>query len=193
MKQVCVYCGSSAGNNSLYQQAAIELGNLLLQRQIGLVYGGASIGIMGTIADCVLKGGGTVTGVIPGSLAKKEVLHEGLTRLHIVGSMHERKATMARHADGFIALAGGLGTLEELFEILTWSQLGMHYKPVALLNTAGYYDKLLAFLADAVAEHFVRPAHLEMLLVATDPEKLLEKMENYQPHGIEPVMTISET
>ncbi len=193
MKQVCVYCGSSAGNNPLYQQAAIELGNALLQRQIGLVYGGASIGIMGTIADSVLNGGGSVTGVIPGSLAKKEVLHEDLTQLHIVGSMHERKATMARHADGFIALAGGLGTLEELFEILTWSQLGMHNKPVALLNTAGFYDKLLAFLADTVEANFIRPEHMGMLLVANDPETLLDKMESFQPRDNEPVMTITET
>ncbi len=165
----------------------------MLQRGIGLVYGGASIGLMGTIADRVLEGGGEVIGVIPEALAKKEVVHQNLTQLHVVDSMHERKALMATLADGFIALPGGLGTLEELFEILTWAQLGIHQKPCALLNVAGYYDKLVSFLSDTVAEGFVRQKYLHMLLVAGDPDELLEKMKGYAIPEREAVMDITET
>lgn len=165
----------------------------MLQRGIGLVYGGASIGLMGTIADRVLEGGGEVIGVIPQALAKKEVVHQNLTQLHVVDSMHERKALMATLADGFIALPGGLGTLEELFEILTWAQLGIHQKPCALLNVAGYYDKLVSFLSDTIAEGFVRQEYLHMLLVAGDPDELLEKMKGYAIPEREAVMDITET
>lgn len=165
----------------------------MLQRGLGLVYGAASIGLMGVIADCVLEGGGDVTGVIPEALAKKEVVHENLTQLHVVDSMHERKALMATLADGFIALPGGLGTLEELLEILTWAQLGIHSKPCAVLNSGGYYDKLVAFLNEAVTEGFIRPENIKTLLVENDPVRLLDRMENYQAHEREPLIDITET
>lgn len=165
----------------------------MLSRQLGLVYGGASIGLMGSIAECILGGGGNVTGVIPEALAKKEVVYEQLTQLHVVESMHERKATMATLADGFIALPGGLGTLEELFEMLTWSQLGMHHKPCGLLNSDGYYDKLVAFLHDAVAEGFIRPDNMRLLIVEDEADNLLEKMLHYQAPAREAVMDISRS
>lgn len=180
MKKICVYCGSSAGKRPEYTEAARSLAEALTELDLGLVYGGASIGIMGTIADAVLSAGGDVIGVIPQALVDKEVSHNGLTELKIVDSMHERKAVMADLADGFIALPGGLGTLEELFEILTWSQLGMHKKPCGLLNIEGYYDKLQSFLEHAVEEQFVKTKHREMLLVEESPERLLALMEAYQ-------------
>ena len=179
MKKVCVYCGSSAGKRPEYAYAARSLAKALTQRGIGLVYGGASVGIMGEIADAVLAGGGNVIGVIPQALANKEVAHEGLTELKIVGSMHERKQVMMDLSDGFIALPGGLGTQEELFEVLTWSQLGFHKKPCGLLNVEGYYDKLCSFLDHAVEEQFVKTHHREMLLLEDSPEKLLTLMEAY--------------
>jgi len=179
MKKVCVYCGSSSGRRPGYSYAARGLAKALTSRGIGLVYGGAGIGIMGEIADAVLAGGGQVIGVIPQMLADKEVAHDGLTELKIVGSMHERKQVMMDLSDGFIALPGGLGTQEELFEVLTWSQLGLHKKPCGLLNVEGYYDKLCSFLDHAVEEQFVKSHHREMLLVEQSPEKLLTLMEAY--------------
>ncbi len=179
MKKVCVYCGSSSGRRPGYSYAARGLAKALTSRGIGLVYGGAGIGIMGEIADAVLAGGGQVIGVIPQMLADKEVAHDGLTELKIVGSMHERKQVMMDLSDGFIALPGGLGTQEELFEVLTWSQLGLHTKPCGLLNVEGYYDKLCSFLDHAVEEQFVKSHHREMLLVEQSPEKLLTLMEAY--------------
>jgi len=179
MKKVCVYCGSSSGRRPEYSYAARSLAKALISRGIGLVYGGAGIGIMGEIADAVLAGGGQVIGVIPQMLADKEVAHDGLTELKIVGSMHERKQVMMDLSDGFIALPGGLGTQEELFEVLTWSQLGLHTKPCGLLNVEGYYDKLCSFLDHAVEEQFVKSHHREMLLVEQSPEKLLTLMEAY--------------
>ena len=181
MKKVCVYCGSSSGRRPEYSEAARSLAKALTERGMGLVYGGASVGIMGEIADAVLSGGGEVIGIIPQALAAKEVAHNGLTELKIVDSMHERKAIMADLSDGFIALPGGLGTLEELFEILTWSQLGLHKKPCGLLNVEAYYEKLRSFLDHAVEEHFVKANHREMLLVEESPEELLALMEVYQP------------
>lgn len=184
MKRVCVYCGSSLGKLEQYQNAAQELGALLAERGMGLVYGGASVGIMGVVADAVLANGGEVIGVIPESLDKKEVSHFGLNQLHVVSSMHERKTKMAELADGFIALPGGLGTLEELFEMLTWAQLGFHQKPIGLLNVSNYYDALREFLDHAVNQAFMKPAHQAMLLVDELPHELLNKMEQFKPTAI---------
>lgn len=180
MKKICVYCGSSSGKSRNYIDAARDLGRELVARGIDLVYGGASVGVMGEIADEVLAAGGKVTGVIPRSLANNEISHQGLTELKIVESMHERKATMTDISDGFIALPGGLGTLEELFEVLTWSQLGFHHKPCALLNVKQYYDTLLQFLDHATHEEFVKLAHRKMLLIEDKPSKLLNAMSKYK-------------
>ena len=193
MKRVCVYCGSSPGRNPKYIAGARVLGKELAARGIGLVYGGASVGIMGEIADAVLASGGEVIGVIPQSLADKEVSHNGLTELKIVGSMHERKAIMAEHSDGFIALPGGLGTLEELFEVLTWSQLGFHNKPCALLNIEQYYDSLSVFLDHAVEQQFVKQIHRDMLLVEENSSKLLDAMSAYIPPAVDKWIGRNET
>ncbi len=185
MQRICVYCGSSPGKNAVYSAIAEQLAAELVKHNVGLVYGGASIGIMGVVADAVLARGGEVIGVIPQVLAEKEVLHPHLTELKIVHSMHERKALMAELADGFIALPGGLGTLEELFEILTWAQLGLHQKPCALLNVNHYYDGLIAFLAHAVQEQFVSPKHRSLLLVEDNPGAIIDRLLSYRP----PVIT----
>ncbi|SEO42752.1 TIGR00730 family Rossman fold protein [Aquisalimonas asiatica] len=176
MKQVCVYCGSSPGRGERYLETARAMGAALAGRGLGLVYGGASIGLMGEIAEAVLAAHGKVTGVIPRVVEEHEVAHFGLTELVQVETMHERKTIMAERADGFIAMPGGLGTLEELFEILTWSQLRIHAKPVGLLNAHGYYDGLLAFLDHCVEEALIRPQHRAMLTVDTDPDALLARM-----------------
>lgn len=181
MKNICVYCGSSPGRQPTYVAAATELGCTLVENNIGLVYGGASVGTMGVIADAVLAAGGEVIGIIPKVLQRKEVVHENLSKLHLVESMHERKALMAELSDGFVALPGGFGTLEEIFEIITWAQLGMHQKPIGLLNIDGYYDKLIAFLQHTVDEQFVRPSQLESILVAEHSAGLLTRMQSYQP------------
>ena len=179
MQRVCVFCGSSPGGDPLYLRVAREVGVLLAERGIGLVYGGAQVGLMGAVADGALSAGGEVIGVLPQSLVRKEVAHTGLGDLRIVGSMHERKALMADLSDGFLALPGGCGTFEEFFEVVTWAQIGIHRKPCALLNVAGYYDPLLALLHHAVAERFVRPEHLGLVLVETAPEPLLDAMDRY--------------
>lgn len=180
LNKVCVYCGSSPGRRPEYVQSATDLAAILVARNIGLVYGGGNVGIMGVLANAVLELGGQVTGIIPQGLVNREVAHQGLTDLRVVHSMHERKALMAELSDAFIALPGGLGTIEELFEILTWAQLGLHRKPCGLLNVAGYYDTLTAFLNHAVAEEFVRHKHRAMLIIETNPETLLERFERYQ-------------
>ena len=185
MDRVCVYCGSSPGREPAYLEAARNLGVELTRRGIGLVYGGASIGMMGEIADTVLKNGGEVIGVMPQALVDKEVSHGGLSELKVVRSMHERKAVMADLSDGFIALPGGLGTVEELFEILTWSQLGFHTKPSGLLNVIGYYDLLSAFLDHAVEEQFVHELHRQLLIIEDQPITLLNAMEVYQPPKVD--------
>lgn len=185
MKRICVYCGSSPGRRPEYLESARILAQEIVKRDIGLVYGGASVGIMGEIADTVLDGGGEVIGVIPQTLVDKEVSHNGLTELKIVDSMHERKAIMADASDGFIALPGGLGTIEELFEVLTWSQFGFHKKPCALLNVKGYYDHLSLFMDYAVEEQFVKNIHREMLLVEDKPDKLLDIMATYSPPAVD--------
>lgn len=180
-KRYCVYCGSSPGHSSAYLDAADSLGKSLAENSLDLVYGGASIGLMGEVADSALKHGASAYGVMPKSLADKEIAHEGLTELHITSSMHDRKELMADLADGFIALPGGLGTLEELFEIWTWAQLGFHNKPVAVLNVDGFYDPLIQFLAGTVAAGFVRPAHHDLLIVESEPQLLIDRMIAYVP------------
>lgn len=179
--RICVFCGSSAGNQPVYIQAARQLGAALADTSIGLVYGGAQVGLMGAVADAALAAGGEVTGVIPQHLVERELAHTGLTRLHEVSSMHERKAMMADLSDGFVALPGGVGTFEELFEIWTWAQLGHHQKPCALLNVGGYYDKLIAFLDHATSEGFMKPAYRDMLIVADDVDSLLARIHAYEP------------
>ena len=193
MKTVCVYCGSNPGNRPEFIQSARGLARELVAREICLVYGGASVGIMGEIADTVLAGGGKVVGVIPQSLVDKEVSHSGLTELKIVSSMHERKEIMADLSDGFIALPGGLGTMEEIFEVLTWAQLGFHKKPCALLNAEGYYDNLTQFLNHAVAEGFVANMHREMLLVEEEPRRLLDSMSTYRAPVVDKWIGRNET
>jgi uncharacterized protein (TIGR00730 family) len=179
MKRICVNCGSSPGSNPLYMEMAGKLGQALIERNLELVYGGADIGLMGKVADTVLKAGGPVTGIIPKSFAQK-VLHQGLTKLHIVESMHERKAMMYDLSDGFVALPGGFGTIEEFTEILTWSQLGLNKKPCGLLNVDGYFDTLLSFFDNAVTEGFIKQEHRDMLLVEKSPKTLLEKFYSYK-------------
>lgn len=181
MRRVCVFCGSSAGARPEYVTAARKLGELLADRGVGVVYGGASVGVMGALADGALDRGGEVVGVIPEALQVRELPHRGVTRMHVVGSMHERKALMAELSDAFVALPGGLGTLEELFEVLTWGQLGLHRKACGLVNVAGYFDGLLAFLDRAVAEGFVRTEHRRMLLVEDDAPALLDALAAYTP------------
>ncbi|HSG89950.1 MAG TPA: TIGR00730 family Rossman fold protein [Pseudomonadales bacterium] len=177
MNSVCVYCGSSPGRRPLYAEAARDLAEALVARDLTLVYGGASVGIMGTVADAVLERGGRVIGVIPQALHDKEVAHHGLTELLVTESMHARKLAMAERADAFVALPGGIGTLEELFEMWTWAQLGMHARPCGVLNVGGYFDSLVAFLDHARDEAFLRPAHRDMLCVEDDPERLLARFD----------------
>lgn len=185
MKNITVFCGSSSGFRPEYAEAAKILARLLVEKNIRLVYGGGNIGLMGVIADEVMRRGGSVVGVIPDSLLKKEVGKREITELHVVDSMHERKAMMAELADGFIAMPGGIGTFEEFFEILTWSQLGFHEKPCGLLNIANYYDGLLALCDHAVGEGFLRSVHRALILDDSDAVALLKKMNNFQPPVIE--------
>lgn len=174
MKRVCVFCSSNLGTEPRYAATARELAGLLVQQGLGLVYGGAHVGLMGVIADRVLELGGEVIGVIPATLVEREIAHRGLSRLHVVQSMHERKATMASHADAFLALPGGFGTLEELMEVVTWRQLGLHRKPIALLNTLGYYDALIAFIAHTIEQGLIAPIHAAALAVAPTPAAALD-------------------
>jgi uncharacterized protein (TIGR00730 family) len=180
VKKICVYCGSSPGDNAVYIRVAKELAKELCDRGITLVFGGGAVGIMGVIADAVIERGGDVIGVIPKSLAIKEVAHENLTELHVVASMHERKAMMAELADGFIALPGGWGTLEEIFEMLTWAQLGFHEKPCGLLNVEGYYDNLIAFLEGSFNKKFVKELYRPLLMTSDRPDQLLAYFAAYQ-------------
>jgi hypothetical protein len=179
LSSLCVYCGSSSGRLDAYAAAARAVARAMVERNIRLVYGGASVGIMAVVADEVLRLGGEAVGVIPEALTRKELAHAGLTELHVTPSMHARKTLMAELADGFVALPGGIGTLEELFEIWTWSQLGFHQKPCGLLNVAGYYDALIVFLDHAAGEQFVRSEHRNMLVVESDPNALLDCFAAY--------------
>ena len=181
IRSLCVFCGSSPGFDPVHAEAARALGRALGRAGIDLVYGGGKVGLMGIVADSAMAAGARATGVIPHALAALEVEHRGLSALHIVGSMHERKAMMADLSDGFIALSGGIGTFEELFEIWTWGQLGDHRKPVALLNVAGFYDKLTSFIDDVVAAGFLRDEHRRMLMVESDPDALVDRLRSYQP------------
>ena len=176
-----MFCGSSTGDNLAYAEAASRLGRTLAERNVTLVYGGGHVGLMGVVADAALEVGGEVIGVMPKSLVDREIGHAGLTKLHVVSSMHERKALMSKLSEGFVALPGGNGTLEEFFEVLTWAQLGEHTKPCGLLNVAGYYDPLLAVFDKMVDEAFLEPDHRKLVLVEEDPAALLASFEDYRP------------
>lgn len=185
MKRICVFCGSSRGAKPAYGLAARELAQVFLRRQIALVYGGGRVGLMYEMARVIHEQGGKVIGVIPRGMVERELAFSSLTDLRVVGSMHERKALMAELSDGFIALPGGLGTIEEFFEVLTWSQLGMHKKPCGILNVERYFDSLLEFLDLAVVEKFIQPEHRSMILVDENPEALLKKFEGYRPPDVD--------
>lgn len=179
--RICVYLGSSPGRSPVYREAAERVGTLLAERGIGLVYGGGTVGLMGVIADAVCAAGGEVIGVIPEALRAREHDHQGITQLHVVKTMHERKAMMAKFADGFICLPGGIGTLEEIFEAWCWSQLGYHEKPCGLLNVNGFYTPMASFIDSVVDEGFLQPRHRAMLLIENDPEILIDRMARYLP------------
>ncbi|MGO4523382.1 TIGR00730 family Rossman fold protein [Microvirga sp. 2MCAF35] len=183
--RLCVFCGSSSGQDPIYFAVARSLGETLAVQGIELVYGGASVGLMGAVADAALEKGGHVIGVMPQALVDKEIAHRSLGDLRVVGSMHERKALMAELSDGFIALPGGLGTFEELFEVWTWAQLGYHRKPCALLNAGGFYDKLTDFLDDVVERGFVKPIHRAMLIVEEEPAALIAAVRAYEPPKVD--------
>jgi uncharacterized protein (TIGR00730 family) len=183
MKRICVFCGASTGTDPRHAEAARALGRAIAGRGLELVYGGGSVGLMGTVADAALGAGGRVIGVIPQVLQIRELAHRGLSDLRVVGSMHERKALMAELSDGFVALPGGMGTLEELSEALTWAQLGLHARPVGLLDVGGYYRPLIAFFDQAVEAGFLRPAHRAILQVAVEPEAMLDRLAAWSPTG----------
>ncbi len=184
MKRICVFCGSSPGGLPEYSAAAHACGVLLAQRGLTLVYGGGNVGLMGVLADAALEAGGEVVGVIPRQFIEREVAHHGVSSLMAVDTMHERKFQMAELADAFMALPGGIGTMEELFEAFTWLQLGIHAKPVGLLNIAGFYDPLLQFLSHMRQQRFLKPEHLETLLIQDDPGKLLDEFARFVPHPV---------
>jgi uncharacterized protein (TIGR00730 family) len=186
MRRVCVFCGSNVGGRPEYAAAARGFAAAAAARGLGLVYGGGNVGLMGVVADAALAAGGEVIGVIPSALKGRELAHAGLTRLHVVTTMHERKALMADLSDAFAALPGGVGTLEELFEVVTWAQLGIHAKPVGLLNTAGYFDGLLSFLDHLVAQRFVKEKHRALVRVAAEPGPLLDLLLRAPPPPPEP-------
>lgn len=193
LHRIGVFCGSRAGVRPDYVEAGAKLGAALSRRGIGLVYGGASIGVMGALADAVLAGGGRAIGVIPQRLKDREIAHAGLSELRVVTSMHERKATMEHLSDAFIAAPGGFGTQEEIFEIITWLQLGLHHKPVGFFNVTGFYDPLLAFIAHSVAEGFIPEAHAEAIEHDTDADRLIDKLLARTPPAQEQVIRRSET
>ena len=181
LRSVTVFCGSSPGADPAFADATRELARLLASSDMRIVYGGSAIGLMGVLADAAMAAGGEVVGVIPQHFMDREVAHDGLTELRVTGSMHERKALMADLADGFVVLPGGLGTLEELAEILTWSQLGLHTKPIGLLNVVGFFDPLVAWVEQAVTEGFLRREHRDLLLMANEPNRLLDVLQAYRP------------
>jgi len=185
LKRICVFCGSSVGSRPQYAASARELGRMLAERGLGVVFGGGKVGLMGVLADAALAAGGEAIGVIPEALVAREIGHSGLTKLHVVRSMHERKTLMADLADAFIALPGGYGTFEEFFEAVTWTHLGIHKKPCGLLNVDGYYDALLALLGRAVADGFIREANRALVLDAPDVPTLLQKLETFRPAAAE--------
>jgi uncharacterized protein (TIGR00730 family) len=192
MRRLCVFCGSSEGRDPAYRQAARALGETLAANGIGLVYGGAAVGLMGALADAALGAGGEVSGVMPRALVEKEIAHNRLSDLRVVGSMHERKALMAELSDGFVALPGGIGTFEELFEMWTWAQLGHHGKPCALLNVRGFYNGLIAFLDQVAERGFMKGAHRAMLIVGQEPMELIERLRAYEPPAVSKWITARE-
>jgi uncharacterized protein (TIGR00730 family) len=185
MRRICIFCGSSTGNRPEYREAAEELGSLLARRNIGVVYGGGDVGLMGALANSVLKAKGEVVGVIPEHLMRREIGHHALTKLHVVHSMHERKAMMADLSDAFIALPGGFGTLEEFCEVLTWAQLGLHAKPCGILNVLEYYSPLLAMFDHAVQERFLKPENRRLVLARDSASELLQALEEWRPLKVE--------
>jgi uncharacterized protein (TIGR00730 family) len=186
VKRICVFCGASPGARPAYREATCELASMLVGEGIGVVYGGGGVGLMGALADAVLEEGGEITGVIPRSLVDREIAHRDVKDMRVVGSMHERKALMAELADAFVALPGGIGTLEELFEVYTWAQLGLHQKPCGLLNVDGYYDGIADFLSHAVAERFLRDETRALLMVEPDAGTLLERLRSFEPQSVIP-------
>jgi uncharacterized protein (TIGR00730 family) len=186
VERICVFCGASPGARPEYREATAELARLLVGQGIGVVYGGGGVGVMGALADAVIAEGGALTGVIPRALVDREIAHRDVMDMRVVGSMHERKALMTELSDAFIALPGGIGTLEELFEVYTWAQLGLHRKPCALLDVDGYYEGIARFLAHAVEERFLREEARELLLVETDPAVLLQRLRDFEPRAVLP-------
>ena len=186
VERICVFCGASPGARPEYAEATRELARLLAAEGIGVVYGGGGVGLLGALADEVIASGGELTGVIPRALVDREIAHRDVMDMRVVGSMHERKALMAELSDAFVALPGGIGTLEELFEVYTWAQLGLHSKPCALLNVAGYYDGIADFLALAVGERFLREETRDLLLVDTDPAALIDRLRSFEPPAVVP-------
>ena len=193
IKSLCVFCGSNLGADKAFAAVAGGLGRLLAQSDVTLVYGGGRVGLMGVLADAVLEAGGRAVGVIPRGLWDREVGHRGLTELHVVESMHERKALMASLSDAFVALPGGLGTLEEIFEVWTWGQLGIHRKPCGFLDAAGYFASLMTFLDQAVVAGFIRPQHRSSAIVDSDPERLLDRLNHYEPPDVQKWLGPHET
>ncbi|QDV53053.1 LOG family protein [Gimesia fumaroli] len=188
LKSLCVFCGSKAGSDQQYQQSAIELGRLMAQRNIALVYGGGSVGLMGIIADAVLESGGKVIGVIPRQLATRELVHPGVKEMYVVEDMHTRKAKMSECSDAFIAMPGGFGTLEELFEVVSWVQLGIYSKPVGLLNTAGFYDPLLNMVEHCIETEFIKPKYRDLIIADDSPSTLLDHLERHELPTIEKIL-----
>jgi uncharacterized protein (TIGR00730 family) len=188
MERICVYCGSSGGARSAYRDAAERFGTTLAERDLGLVYGGGNVGLMGVVADATLEAGGEAYGVIPDALVEREIAHEGLTNLDIVDSMHTRKQRMVELSDGFIALPGGFGTLEEFVEVLTWTKLGLHDNPCGLLNVADYYTDLAEFFDHQLAEEFVSADHREMIVIEDDPDELLDQFADYEAPPLKTVL-----
>jgi uncharacterized protein (TIGR00730 family) len=186
MRRVCVFCGSSPGARPAYAEATAEVARLLVEDGIGVVYGGGQVGLMGVLADTVMAVGGEAIGVMPRALVDREIGHTEITELRVVESMHERKALMAELSDAFLALPGGAGTLEELFEVYTWAQLGLHHKPCGLLDVEGYYDGLVGFLDHAVRERFLREDHRTMLMVDRDPRALIDRLREFEPDAVQP-------
>lgn len=192
MKRIAIFCGSNSGNDPEYFLAAKSVGKILAQNKIEVVYGGSNAGLMGVVADSVIENSGVIKGVIPDFLMSKELAHQNLSELIVVGSMHERKSMMNDLCDGVIALPGGFGTLDELFEMLTWGQLGLHSKPVGILNTKGFYDALFVLVESMVDQGFLKEINSKMLLVSSDIEDLLRKMSRYQPSGVQKWMGIDQ-
>ncbi len=184
MERICVFCGASPGARPAYREAAEDLAGLLAGEGVGVVYGGGGVGLMGALADAVLAAGGEITGVIPRSLLDREIAHRDVADMRVVESMHERKALMAELADAFVALPGGIGTLEELFEVYTWAQLGLHRKPCGLVNVEGYYDGVAAFLDQAVEERFLREETRDLLMVEREPAALLDRLRDFEPEAV---------